>query len=199
MNIHIPDQIREATAQDALPLAKLIDIAGEGIPNWLWQKSCQAGETPLEIGAERARRTSGGFSYTNALIAEQNGKPAGMVLSYAIKEEPQDDPNDLPEPIAPFVELEKHSVNTWYINDLAVFAGKRGLGIGTRLMKQAETLALDAGYARMSIQVYEQNVGAVKLYTSLGYKLTHSSAVRLHPCQPYYTRNVLLLEKSLQS
>ena len=49
----------------------------------------------------------------------------------------------------------------------------------------------------MSIQVYEQNVGAVRLYTKLGYEIAAREPVRLHPCQPYYTGDVLLLIKNL--
>ncbi len=197
MNVHSVPNLREATANDADNLAKLIDIAGEGIPTWLWSKSADAGQSPLEIGAERARRTSGGFSFTNAVIAEANGETAGMVLSYAIDTAPEDDPDDLPAPIAPFIELERHSVGTWYINALAVFASCRGQGIGSKLMEQAERAAQQAGYSRMSIQVYGQNHGAVRLYERLGYERVESAAVRLHPCQPYYTGDVLLLVKSL--
>jgi ribosomal protein S18 acetylase RimI-like enzyme len=187
--------IREATVDDTTNLAKLIDIAGEGIPNWLWSKSAKVGATPLDIGAERARRTSGGFSYTNAFVAEHNGQVAGMLLGYPILEAPDEDPDALPAPIAPFVELEKHSVHTWYVNALAVFAEYRGSGIGTSLMAKAEQCAKLAGQSKISIQVYGQNHGAVNLYKRLGYNQVEAAAVRQHPCQPYYTGNVLLLMK----
>ena len=197
MNVHSFPKMREATVEDAESLAKLIDIAGEGIPFWLWSKSSDAGNTPLEIGAERARRTSGGFSFTNALVVETGGQIAGMVLSYAIDEAPEDNPDDLPAPIAPFVELERQSVGTWYINALAVFAAYRGRGIGSLLMRQVEQTATETGYSRMSIQVYEQNHGAVRLYERLGFERVQTAPVRLHPCQPYYTGDVLLLMKDL--
>lgn len=197
MNVHAHPKIRQATVQDAEPLAKLIDIAGEGIPNWLWSQQTEQDQTPLDIGIERAQRPSGGFSYKNALIADNNRTQLGMVLSYAISEAPNDNPDDLPTPIAPFVELEKLSVGTWYINALAVFPGHQNEGTGTLLLKAAEDLAITNGEKAMSIQVYGQNTGAVKLYQRLGYKVTASASVRLHPCQPYYTGDVLLLVKQL--
>lgn len=197
MNKHLQTSIRPASPDDAGDLAKLIDIAGEGIPAWLWRKSCGPHQSPLDIGTERARRTSGGFSFTNALVAQTDGAAAGMVLSYPIDTAPDDDPDGLPAPIAPFVELEKHSVGTWYINALAVFAGQRGRGHGRNLLHQAERMATDAGYGAMSIQVYGQNTGALRLYRRLGYDITRRSAVRHHPCQPYYTGDVLLLVKPL--
>ena len=197
MNKHSNPFIRKATVHDAEQLAKLIDIAGEGIPNWLWSKSSNASKTPLEIGAERAKRTSGGFSYTNAHLIENHGQSAGMILGYAINEVAEENPDDLPAPIAPFVELEKYSVGTWYINALAVFSEHRRQGLGSHLMRQTERIAKSSGYEKMSIQVFGQNVEAVKLYKHLGYKIIRSAPVRLHPCQPYYTGDVLLLTKHI--
>ncbi len=197
MNIFAKPVIRQANAADAADLAKLIDIAGEGIPNWLWTRQCVEGQTPLEIGTERARRPAGGFSFTNALIAQDDRGTLGMVLSYAIESAPAENPDDLPAPIAPFVALEKRSVGTWYINALAVFAGNRNSGAGTQLLLAAEKLAMANGYSTMSIQVYGQNTGANRLYERLGYELTATEPVRLHPSPPYYSGDVLLLKKSL--
>ncbi len=195
MNVQAMPLLRKATPEDARTLAQLIDIAGEGIPHWLWSQSQTDGQSPLDVGETRAKRPSGGFSYTNALIAEEDGAPAGMVLSYAIETAPEDDPDALPLPIAPFVALEKQSVGTWYINALAVFAGKRNSGLGSRLLQAAENLAITNGSNALSIQVYEQNTGAVRLYRRAGYELAAREPVRLHPCQPYYTGDVLLLKK----
>ena len=95
------------------------------------------------------------------------------------------------------MELEKHSVGTWYINALATFPGNRSQGLGSSLLASAERLARDNGTSTMSIQVYAQNTGAVRLYQRLGYKLHEKAPVRSHPCQPYYTGDVLLLIKDL--
>lgn len=197
MNVQNAPAIRQADPTDAESLAKLINLAGEGIPNWLWTRACVEGQTPLEIGIERAKRRTGGFSYKNALVAEPHGYPIGMVLSYAITEAPTDDPDDLPAPIAPFVALEKLSVGTWFINALAVFAEGRNQGLGSRLLAAAEDQARFNGFKKMSIQVYSQNTGAVRLYQRLGYDCVASDLVRLHPSPPYYTGDVLLLMKSL--
>ncbi|MGC3940930.1 GNAT family N-acetyltransferase [Roseobacter sp. EG26] len=192
-NLHL----RPARLGDAKNLAKLIDIAGEGIPSWLWSQSVAVGQSPLDVGIERARRQSGGFSYRNAILAEAFDQVAGMVLTYPIEIMPQESPDDLPDPIAPFVELEKQSVGSWFVNALAVFPEFRGLGIGTALMEEVEHAAHRRGYDRLSIQVYEQNVGAVRLYEHLGYIAISQARVRCHPCQPYYSGDVVLLEKQV--
>lgn len=189
--------VRPAHVGDAAHLARLIDTAGEGIPNWLWRQSAEPGQSPLAFGVERALTRSGGFSHKNAIMAEVFGEVVGMVLSYPILKAPTEDPETLPAPIAPFIELEKHSAGTWYVNALAVSPGYRGIGIGTTLMDEAESAARQAGYDHLSIQVYEQNIGAVRLYERLGFIVTQRARVRRHPCQPYYTGDVLLLEKRL--
>lgn len=190
-------ELRQATSEDGLALAQLIDIAGEGVPTWLWQRACADSQRPIDIGIERARRREGGFSYTNATLAVSGDTICGMVLAYPITEMPGDDIDGLPAPIRPFVDLEKHAVGSWYINALAVFPAYQGLGIGTRLLAHAEKTACDGGYHEMTIQVYEQNYGAVRLYKSFGCSEKTTSPVIEHPRQPYYTGDVLLLTKPL--
>lgn len=189
--------IEPASVRDAENLAKLIDIAGEGIPAWLWSEYATQTQSALQIGTERARRESGGFSYRNAQVARAEPDMFGMVLSYPIDEAPEGSPDNLPAPIAPFVALEHHSVGTWYINALAVFPGYRACGIGSALLHATETQAQEAGYQHMTIQVYAQNTGAVRLYAKLGYSEVARAPVREHPCQPYYTGDVLLLKKQV--
>lgn len=200
MTVHRTIAIRRATADDAETLARLIDIAGEGIPNWLWSARTGPGQFPLDVGAERARRETGGFSYRNARLAVRHGEVAGMVLAYPIEAPAEADraavPN-LPEPIRPMVELEHASAGTYYINALAVFPGRRGRGLGTALLGAAEDLARTAGHERMSIQVFEQNEGAVRLYRRHGFGEADARPVLSHPCQPYYDGRILLLTKPL--
>lgn len=52
-----------------------------------------------------------------------------------------------------------------------------------------------AGYNKMSVQVFSQNISAVRLYERLGYHEVARAPVREHPCQPYYDEDVILLLK----
>lgn len=193
-------KIRPAGVADAATLAKLIDIAGEGIPNLLWTSMAEPGQSALEVGQERACREVGGFSYRNALVAETDGLIVGMMLGYVVAQ-PDDEEimglAELPELFRPFVVLEHQSVGTFYINALAVFPGWRGYGIGNRLLTAAEHKARELGAASMSIQHFAQNQGAGKLYRRVGYLYSAKSPVLSHPCQPYYTGDVELLLKPL--
>jgi len=200
MTMHAKTNIRAATPQDARTLARLIDIAGEGIPNWLWTQMAENGQSALDVGEERARRETGGFSYRNALVSERDGEIAAMMLGYPISEPSAEDRAavpGLPEPIRPFVDLEHQSVGTFYVNALAALPGRRGFGLGSALLRAAEERAAAQGVRRMSIQAFEQNSGAVKLYERLGYGATDSRPVLSHPCQPYYDGRVLLMLKDI--
>ncbi|MAZ18267.1 MAG: GNAT family N-acetyltransferase [Ahrensia sp.] len=200
MTLHSPIALREATPADAPALARLIDIAGEGIPAWLWSQMATEGRSPIEVGEERARRETGGFSWRNALVAERDGKVAAMMLGYPIGEPSEAERaqvSDLPAPVRPFVELEHRAADSFYVNALATLPGRRGFGLGAALMQAAEAKAKAQGISRMSIQVYEQNTGAVRLYERLGYSHAETRPVLSHPCQPYYDGRVLLLLKDI--
>ena len=43
--------IRNATKEDAGALAYLINLAGEGIPEYFWKTMAAEGESPLVVGA----------------------------------------------------------------------------------------------------------------------------------------------------
>lgn len=200
--MHTPQTARTRIAMpdDAPVLAKLIDIAGEGIPSYLWARMAGPGETALEVGAARARRETGSFSYRNATIAEVDGEVAAMLLGYVVFEPSDDDRAavcQLPAPIRPFVELEHQSVGTYYVNALAVLPGRRGCGVGSRLLHAAEHLARAHGVRRMSIQVFTRNAGAARLYHRFGYRRAAERPMLYHPSHRNYDGTVLLLLKDL--
>lgn len=192
--------VRPAVPDDARVMARLIDIAGEGIPHYLWAGMAGRDESPLDVGENRAKRESGGFSYRHAQVAEIGGIVVGMVLGYPLAEPTAEEcaaVAELPEPIRPFVELEHMAVGTFYINALAVFPGHRGAGIGTRLLDAAEQRARGARAGAMSIQVYSWNLGALRLYERIGFVSTAERPVLDHPGRPCHDDRVLLLQRDV--
>ncbi len=163
--------IRSARREEAGQLAVLMNMAGEGIPSYLWTRMAEPGEEPMEVGARRVRRDEGGFSYQNAHVAEVGEEIAGSLVGYRL-----DDPyelgslEDYPEVVRPLVELEAMAPGSWYINAVAVSADHRRRGIGTMLMDHAVTLARETGARQMSLIVAEENRGAVDLYRKLDYQ-----------------------------
>ncbi len=57
-------------------------------------------------------------------------------------------------------------------------------------------LAQAAGCSLASIEVFEQNQGALRLYERLGYRVVERRAVVPHPCHPY-TGDLVLLTRAV--
>jgi ribosomal protein S18 acetylase RimI-like enzyme len=163
--------IRPARKTDAPALAKLINIAGEGIPLWLWRQSAGNDEDAMSLGAQRAARETGGFSYRNAHVAEANGEVQAMLLGYRLAEPSgTDEPDELPAVVRPLVELESLAPGSWYVNAIATLDQARGRGLGTQLLALAHTLARESGAAVLSLIVASENRGAFRLYQRQGYE-----------------------------
>jgi ribosomal protein S18 acetylase RimI-like enzyme len=197
VNVHNRHAIRPAERDDARAMAHLIDIAGEGIPSWLWASSGAPGDHPIDVGEERARRETGAFSYRHAILAEAEQKVVAMALSYPIKAHPEVEQAALPLPLVPFAILEAESVGTWYINALAVFPNYRNSGIGRQLIEAVEATAKLAGNSAISIQVFSWNAAAIRLYERQGFRPVSRSPVLCHPSRPNLNADVILLKKEL--
>ena len=136
---------RAATKADAAALAVLVDIAGEGLPAYLWSTLKAPGQSILEVGRERAARETGGFSYRNAVVAEVDGEIAACLVGYRL-----DDPyelgnlNEIPELVRPLVLLEAKAPGSWYVNVLATFPEFRRQGLGAALLGCVTVTALES-------------------------------------------------------
>ena len=177
--------IRAARLDDARHLAFLINLAGENLPMVQWRQIAREGEDPLGIGALRASRTEGDFSFRNAQVAEIDGTPVGMVLSYRLPD-PYDtgNPEDLSDVIRPLVLLEAKAPGTWYINAIATYAEQQGRGVGSALMAHCETMAKNTGATHLSLIVASENTGAHALYLKLGYQDVSSLPLVTYPEGP---------------
>ena len=178
----IEPPLRRARKEDAEALARLIDIAGEGIPTHLWSQAAGPGLTALDVGIERACREEGGFSYRNAIVIEDGGEVAGMLVGYRLPD-PYDagDLDDLPAVVRPLVELESLAPGSWYVNVLAVFPGRQGRGLGSKLLTLADRLGQESGARDLSIIVAEENSGASALYQRNGFRATARRPVVTFP------------------
>ena len=83
--------VRPATPADAADMARLVDLASEGMVRRFWAEMAEPGEDVFAVGARRAARDEGAFSWRNAAIAELGGAVAGLLVGYRI--------GDAPEPV----------------------------------------------------------------------------------------------------
>ena len=167
-----PEQLlRPARKADAAALAVLVDIAGEGLPTYMWSGMRAPGQSVMEVGRARAAREEGAFSYRKAQVIEVDGDVAAMLIDYRL-DDPYDlgDLNRVPDVVRPLNILESKAPGTWYVNVLSAFPEYRGQGIGARLLVLAEERGRAHGASSASIIVASENMGAARLYARTGYR-----------------------------
>jgi ribosomal protein S18 acetylase RimI-like enzyme len=161
---------RPATPDDDDVLARFIDMAGEGLPRYLWREMADPGESPWTIGRERARRETGGFSYRNATFRMAEGEPAACLIGYPLDVLPAPMAPGTPAMFLPLEELESMVPGTWYINAVATREDYRGRGYGKELMALAESMASNQALHGPSLIVADTNTAARQFYRHLGYR-----------------------------
>ena len=150
-------------------MAELVNSAGDGLPLYLWAKSARPGQSPWDVGRERARHGVGGFAYSNTVIRETDGKTAACLIGYPLGDEPESLGEEVSAMLLPLLELEKLVPRSWYVNVLATYPEYRGKGFATELLQIAESRAIDSQCERMSLIVSDANTGARRLYEKHGY------------------------------
>jgi len=187
--------IRPATPQDGLHIAKLGQIAGHGIPDFLWEQAAEPDQSPMDVGIARATSTSSSFSYRNSFLAEVNGEIAGLLIAYPLPDPPEVvDLSEVPALLHPLIELEQRVPGSYYINILATYPQFQNQGIGSRLLEHADAVAADMKCPKLSLQVFEQNQDAVRFYLREGFQVFAQKPAVPHPCYPY-TGDILLMTK----
>lgn len=168
--------LRPANQDDATAMAELVNIAGDGLPLYIWGKLAKPGQTAWDVGLERARLGLGGFAFHHTVVREADGEVAACLIGYPpadpskpTSDSPKPPGDELPAPLAPLIELGELSANTWYLNVLATFPRYRGRGFGGELLKVAIERARASGVARMSLTMSDANMPARRLYESHGF------------------------------
>ena len=132
------------------------------------------------------------FSYSNCTVAERNGEVIGMLVAFPVEPDPDvSDPDEEVDPVLkPYSELERPG--SFYICGMALFPEYRGEGLGTGLLDLARQQAYQRGLEELSLIVFEQNVGAKRLYERHGFR-----EVNRRPAVPheliYYRGDALLM------
>ena len=169
--IDLAPPFRRATLDDALAMAELVDMAGEGLPVYLWSRMAKPGEDAWAVGRQRARREEGSFSYRNTVLLEAEGSVVAGLIGYPLADSPEPiDYATMPAMFVPLQELENLAPSTWYVNVLATYPEQRGKGYGAKLLRIADEIAAEARLNGLSIIVSDANLGARRLYERSGYE-----------------------------
>lgn len=186
---------RPAVRGDSRKIAELFRISSGGVADYVWSMQGYPDLSLIEIGAMRYAREETDFSFSKCVIAEFDGGIAGMLHGYPLPPRAANDDSErieeLDPVLRPYAQLEVPE--SYHVSGLAVAAGCRDQGIGTMLLTIARDRARATGMRRLSLLVFEQNAGAVRLFGRHGFRVTDRRHVVHHP-MIRYGGNVLLME-----
>ena len=192
---------RPATVADAPALAACIHEVSAGVVDVLL-RGLLPGVSVQEILTMVMRDASSHYSHKNCVMAEYEGRMAGLLFAYAA--EAQSIPPLMErmlsagrlEPVRELLTL--CHPGSLYINTLWVDTTLRGLGVADALMDYARLWAEDAGHTAISLFAWRDNERAVSFYHRQGFAAVREVAARgalrdLHDMGDLY---ILLLESA---
>lgn len=183
---------RAAKREDCRTIAELYSISSDGVADYIWAKLVKPGEEILEVGERRYEREDSVFSYKNCTIVEVGGEVAGMMVAFPMKVSGEVDEDPV---LAPYSRLEED--NSYYICGMALFPEHRGKGIGHQFMALGNQQAKLRRFNKISLIVFEQNIGAKRLCEKLGFKEARRETIVSHPLIPH-TGDAILMVKMLE-
>jgi len=183
-------QIRPARKEECETIARFYQMSSDGVADYIWTKLAEPGENPIEVGARRYARENTEFSYQNCWFATLEDKPIAMLFAFHMAVDPTYEESD--PVLQHYAKLEEDC--SYYISGVAVEPEHRGKRIGQMLMGKAHTEATNARLERISLLVFEQNEGAVRLYEKLGFKVIGRADVYPHELI-HFTGEVLLMSR----
>lgn len=186
---------RMARSDDSGELARYMCIAGGGVYEFLFDDLI-----PFVTAVDLLSAGIGGERYPvswrncrvaalgddGAIVAAANVFPADLLKddNYALLGSERHDH------IRPMLELQDWG--SMFLNSLAVGGAYRGSGIGAQLLGWAETRATEAGYDRLSLHVWADNISAVNFYTRRGFIEVGVAGIPPHPRLPHNGGSILM-------
>ncbi len=161
--------IRKATINDV----KLIAYAvGNAIGEDVMPSFC--GNNWMNTIAEVATLENSQYSYRNALIAEVDDSPAGVIVTYdgARLEELRSETIRIVRKYKPNFTFSEDETETgeYYIDTLCVLPQYRKMGIATKLITTIRKQAFAEGHTKLGLIVDFDNPSAERLYTQIGFR-----------------------------
>ena len=179
---------REGRKEDSLRLAELINIASEGVVEYLFHDLIPD-LTPVQIIAHNLESDKYPRSYKNTIVAESNGKIVGMALSipsrfHKISEEMK---NFFPEERLAHLKhfFAARVENSLLLDTLCVEEEFRGKGIGGGLISLTENKAKENSHDALSLIVFADNTAAQRLYKRYGFEIVENVKLESHQLIPH--------------
>jgi ribosomal protein S18 acetylase RimI-like enzyme len=189
-------QFRGATVGDVPALLDLMVISSWGGMRDAWTRVSEPGETWRQRGALELADVHCEIGYPRFVVAEKEGRLAGMILLNLVGDTSAMDPSrELPEQAAA-VALIKAARQSLFIREFAVAEWARGQGLAKEFLKLAESLTVSNNLRRVTLIVNDANAPAHALYRKTGYRQSSQEPSIGHPSFPDSSM-LLLMEKSV--
>ncbi|MEM7123233.1 MAG: GNAT family N-acetyltransferase [Pseudomonadota bacterium] len=190
--------IRPAAVADIPHLAHALMEASGGLVEAVYD-GVIPGRSANVIVEHLFSRSGATTAFSNCMVAENDESVLGSVHAFpmdAMGDGPPDPlaPDDRLYVYAPFMAM--HADGSYYVMALAVYPEFQGAGVGKRLMAEVEAAAKTKGFKEMSLNVFAENRGAVRLYQSLGYKESARAPAVAHE-KIRYGGDILLMTRAL--
>jgi ribosomal protein S18 acetylase RimI-like enzyme len=157
---------------DSYALAELAISAGDGMYEFLLQDMAPK-EMLAGLMARSIKQGTGGLSWRNCFVAVDQGIVIGMINAFPaawLQDEEQDIlPQDRVQVLQPIDQAQDWE--SFLVNGVAVHASHRRQGAGKRLIEWSVEQAKTRGFARITSNVWEDNVAARRLFEKQGFQV----------------------------
>ncbi|QCG98369.1 GNAT family N-acetyltransferase [Azospirillum sp. TSA2s] len=186
-------RIRPADADDAPELARLIDIAGGGVYEFLLD-GLMPGMTAAEMLVPGLAGRSGSLSHRQSGVAELDGQVVGVAHGYPTDWIRTEDYSGLPpDRVAHMAEFsETLDWGSYFLSALAVDPDLRRQGIAGRLLGWFYERARTGGFDRVTLHVWADNEAARRLYAGEGFEEIGRAGIPWHPRLPHQGGSILM-------
>lgn len=186
---------RSARAEDSHGIAELINLASGGIIEFLYE-ALMPEMNPVELLARGLEMGRYPYNYTTCIVAEDVDSVVGVSHSYpSCYHLITDKIREFfpPERIGHLEDFYRARVeNSWFLESLGVDPRFQGKGIGSRLIDLTRKRALEEGYSSLSLLVFADNEGAIRLYRKKGFTKERHVRVEPHELIPHEDGCILM-------
>ncbi len=185
--------IRPAEPDDAPDLARLIDMAGGGVYEFLLD-GLVPGQTAADMLVPGLAGTSGSFSHRHSGVAEVAGRIVGVAHAYPVDWIRTQDYSGLPvDRLAHMEDFNRvHDWGSYFLSALAVEPAWRRRGVASRLLAWVYERARRGQFDRVTLHVWADNADARQLYAKEGFAEIGRADIPWHERLPHQGGSVLL-------
>lgn len=185
--------IRPADADDAPELARLIDLAGGGVYEFLLA-GLVPGFSAREMLAPGLAGTAGSFSHRHSVVAVLDHHVVGVAHAYPVDWMKTEDYSGLPpERMAHLADFQaKQDWGSYFLSALAVDPACRRGGVARALLAAVYQRARTGGFDRVTLHVWADNAAARALYDAEGFAVLEHAEIPWHERLPHHGGSLLL-------